>query len=240
MTATQIQGRRWGRRLAAIALAAAGIAAPFLLPGDTASVLVAWLRTAGAAGVLVYVLAYAVGAICMVPSSLLMMSAGMAYGPIWGTLIASPASVVAATLAWFVGRTVARRRVARWAAADPRFEALDAAVADRGLQIVTLVRLSPLFPFTLLNLAFGVTTVRLRDYALGSLVGLLPVTVLYVYIGSVVGDLALGRGAAAAASPSRHALTAVGLAATIAVTVYVTRLARKALSRATGGASFGG
>ena len=224
----------------AVALGAAGVAAPFVLPGDTAAALVAWLRTAGAAGVLVYVLAYAVGAICMVPSSLLMMGAGMAYGPIWGTVIASPASVVAATLAWFVGRTVARRRVAGWAAADPRFEALDAAVADRGLQIVTLARLSPLLPFTLLNLAFGVTTVRLRDYALGSLVGLLPVTVLYVYIGSVVGELALGRGAAAAASPARHVLTAVGLAATIAVTVYVTRLARKALSRAAGGAGVGG
>jgi uncharacterized membrane protein YdjX (TVP38/TMEM64 family) len=222
-----------------VGLAVGSVGAPFILPGELASALVAWLRGAGALGILVYVAAYAVGAMCMVPSSLLMMTAGMAYGVVWGTLIASPASVVAATFAWLVGRTVARRRVARWAAADPRFHALDAAVGDRGLQIVTLVRLSPLFPFTLLNLAFGVTTVRLRDYALGSLVGLLPVTVLYVYIGSIVGDLALGRGAGAA-TPARHVVTVVGLAATVAVTVYVTRLARKALAALPDGGRLGG
>jgi uncharacterized membrane protein YdjX (TVP38/TMEM64 family) len=237
MTTTTAGTAKWALL---VTLAVGSVGAPFILPGEMASALVAWLRGAGAVGILAFVAAYAVGAICMVPSSLLMMIAGMAYGPIWGTLIASPASVVAATAAWLLGRTVARRRVARWTAGDPRFQALDAAVADHGLQIVTLVRLSPLFPFNLLNLAFGATTVRLRDYALGSLVGLLPVTVLYVYIGSVVGDLALAPGGVAAASPARHALTAVGLAATIAVSVYVTRLARKALARLPGGADLGG
>src|SRR5207237_10884934 len=104
----------------------------------------------------------------------------------------------------------------------------------QGLRIVLLVRLSPVFPFNLLNYAFGLTQVTLRDYLIGSLVGMLPGTVMYVYLGSLVTsltELAAGR-------PSGGALQQAfyfgGLVATIAVTLYVTRVARRALADATG------
>jgi uncharacterized membrane protein YdjX (TVP38/TMEM64 family) len=196
---------------------------------DTLAELVSWMRGAGAAGVLVYALVYAAAAICLLPGSILMIGAGVAYGPIWGTLIASPASALAATAAFLVGRTVARRRVAAWAARDPRFAAIDAAVGDQGLKLVILVRLSPLVPFNVLNYALGLTRVRTRDYALGSLVGMLPVTFLYVYAGSVVGDLA--RAAQGGADhPWRPVLSALGLLATLVVTIHLTRLAKRALA----------
>lgn len=200
---------------------------------ETLGELVAWMRGAGASGVVVYAVVYAAAAICLLPGSILMIGAGVAYGPIWGTLIASPVSALAATAAFLVGRTVARRRVAAWAARDPRFAAIDAAVGARGLKIVILVRLSPLVPFNVLNYALGVTRVRTRDYALGSLIGMLPVTCLYVYAGALAGDLVLAsRGGAG--QPSRVLVSALGLAATLAVTIYVTRLAKRALAEAAG------
>jgi uncharacterized membrane protein YdjX (TVP38/TMEM64 family) len=197
---------------------------------DTIGELVAWMRDAGAPGVLVYALVYAAAAVCLVPGSILMVAAGVAYGPIWGTLIASPASALAATAAFLVGRTVARRRVAAWAARDPRFAAIDAAVGDRGLTLIVLLRLSPLIPFNVVNYALGLTRVRTRDYALGSLVGMLPVTFLYVYAGSIAGDLARA-GEAGAGQPWRTTASIAGFGVTAAVTIYVTRLAKRALSR---------
>ena len=175
---------------------------------------------------------FALAAICLVPGSILTVGAGVAYGLVWGTIIASTTSAAAATAAFLVARTVARQRVARWAASDPRFAALDAAVGDHGLKLVILVRLSPLIPFNVLNYALGVTRVRLRDYALGSFLGMLPVTVLYVYVGWLAGEFAsLARGATSG-GPWQHAVQVLGLAATVFATIYVTRLARRALDGA--------
>jgi uncharacterized membrane protein YdjX (TVP38/TMEM64 family) len=179
---------------------------------DTIGDLVAWLRSAGASGVVVYALVYVAAAVCLLPGSILMIGAGVAYGPIWGTLIASPA-------------------VAAWAARDPRFAAVDAAVGDQGLKLVILVRLSPLIPFNVLNYALGLTRVRTRDVALGSLIGMLPVTFLYVSAGSLAGDLATATGGVAE-GPGRSILSAAGLAATLAVTLYLTHVARRALDAA--------
>ena len=191
-----------------------------------------WLAQAGPAGVMIYAAAFAVAAVCLVPGSILTIGAGAAYGLVWGTLIASIAGALAATAAFLVARTIARRRVAAWATSHPRFAALDAAIGDHGLKLVILVRLSPVIPFNVLNYALGLTRVRLRDYALGSFLGMLPVTVLYVYIGSLAGQLAsLARGTASG-GPLGHAVSALGLAATVAVTLYVTRLARHALDGA--------
>jgi uncharacterized membrane protein YdjX (TVP38/TMEM64 family) len=206
------------------------VGAVFVPAAPWVSDLFHWLREAGVAGMLVYVAVFAVAAICFVPGSILTVGAGVAYGLVWGTVIASLAGSAAATAAFVVSRTVARDRVARWVAGDPRVEALDAAIGDHGLKLVILVRLSPLIPFNLLNYALGVTRVRLRDYALGTFIGLLPVTLLYVYLGSLAGELAAIARGTTSAGPLRHTVSAIGLAATIAATVYVTRLARRALA----------
>jgi uncharacterized membrane protein YdjX (TVP38/TMEM64 family) len=218
---------------AVVAIASASsVAAVFVPAAPWTADLFGWLREAGLLGVLVYAAVFTVAAICLVPGSIMTVGAGVAYGLVWGTIVASTASALAATAAFLVARTIARRRVARWARSDARLAALDAAIADHGLKLVILVRLSPLVPFNVLNYALGVTRVRLRDYALGSFLGMLPVTVLYVYVGSLAGQLAsLARGTAPG-GPLRHTVSAIGLVATIAATVYVTRLARHALDGA--------
>jgi len=188
-----------------------------------------WIRDAGALGVVVYGLAYVLLTVLLIPGSVVTLLAGYAYGVVKGTMIVSPASVAAATAAFVLGRTVARRWVAARVEKNPRFAAIDRAVGRSGFKIVALLRLSPVFPFTLLNYALGLTRVRLRDYVLASFLGMLPGTVMYVYLGSLVTSAAALAGGSREKTPAEFALYGLGLLATIGVTVYVTRLARRAL-----------
>lgn len=136
-----------------------------------------------------------------------------------------------ATAAFVVGRYLAREWVAAKVQGAPRFAAIDQAVAREGWKIVILTRLSPIFPFNLLNYAFGLTRVSLRDYVFASWIGMIPGTLMYVYMGSLAGDLATQGAGSRMRSGAEWALSGIGLLATIAVTVYVTRLARAALVR---------
>jgi uncharacterized membrane protein YdjX (TVP38/TMEM64 family) len=154
----------------------------------------------------------------------------MAYGVAWGTLLVSPVSVAAATLAFWLGRTVARRWVARWTASNARFKAVDVAIRQHGFKIVVLVRLSPFLPYNFLNYALALTDVRLRDYVVGSFIGMLPGTILYAYIGSLIGDIASLSQGEAEVSTARYMLWGIGLIATVGVAALVAHLARGALS----------
>jgi uncharacterized membrane protein YdjX (TVP38/TMEM64 family) len=220
--------------LVAVIVVAALAASGRVAIADGLADIVSYVRGAGAIGVLVYALAYVVSTVALLPGAAFTLAAGFIYGPVAGTAIASPISVLAATAAFLLGRTVARDWVARRIANQPTFAAIDEAVGDRGLEIVALLRLSPLVPFNLLNYALALTKVRLRDYVVASWIGMLPVTALYVYLGSLVtsiGDLGGGPSAAHPTTATRL-LYWGGLFATIAVVVLVTRAARQALARA--------
>lgn len=191
--------------------------------------LLLWISGLGALAPALFILVYIAACVLFVPGTLLTLGAGALFGVLWGTVYVSIGSVVGATAAFLIGRYLARDWLARRIERDPRFAAVSAAVAREGRKIVALTRLSPIFPFNLLNYAFGITEVRLRDYILASWLAMLPGTVMYVYIGSLAGSLAgLGAGARAR-TPAEWALYTAGLAATVAVSVYVTRIARAAL-----------
>ncbi len=212
-------------------VAAAVMAAVFFPVADGIVGLVHWMRGAGLEGALTYIVVFAVAAVLMVPGGLLTIGAGMAYGPLWGTVLASPASVLGATLAFILGRTVLRDILARRLAADPRFGAVHAAIGRHGLRIVLLLRLSPILPYNVLNYALGASSITLRDYVLGSFVGMLPGALLYAYLGSLIGDVAsLSTVDASDVRWARHALAVLGLTATLFVSVFVTRVARRALA----------
>jgi len=189
------------------------------------------LRGLGPWGPVLFVGLYVVATVLFLPGWILTLGAGAVFGLVRGSITVSIAATLGATAAFLVGRYLARGAVARRLEAYPRFAAIDRAVAREGWKIVGLTRLSPVFPFNLLNYAYGLTRVSLRDYVLASWIGMLPGTIMYVYVGSLAGDLtALGRGDRARTS-AEWALYAVGFVATVAVTVYVTRLARGALGR---------
>lgn len=221
------------RKLIWVPVVLGAIAAVYLLQVDDWVLgFVDSIRGAGAIGVAIFATAYVAGTILLLPGSVLTAGAGFAYGPLWGTLIVSPVSVVAATLAFVLGRTAARGWIARRIAGNPRFAAIDEAIAESGFKIVLLLRLSPLFPFNVLNYALGLTRVSLRDYVVASVLGMLPGTALYVYLGSIVTSASeLAGGGREGPGASRSILYWGGLAATLGATWLLTRGARRALSR---------
>ncbi|WP_309892821.1 VTT domain-containing protein [Archangium sp.] len=223
--------RGLGRWVAGVAAVVALVLAFKLLPVDTWLLgLVERIRDTGLKGAGLYVALYVVATVLVMPASVLTLGAGFAYGPVYGSLLVVVASNLGALSAFLLGRTALRERVSRRLEGQPRFSAVDAAVAGQGFKVVLLLRLSPLFPFNLLNYALGLTRVRPRDFVLASFLGMLPGTVLYVYLGSLVTSVAqLSRGQRPEAGFSGQLLFWGGLAATILVTVYVTRLARRAL-----------
>jgi len=185
----------------------------------------------GPPGMLVFGLAYVMAALLFVPGSALTLAAGAVFGPGWGTLVVSLASTSAAALAFLIARYFAREKVAALARKHPRFHAVDRAIGARGWRIVALLRLSPAMPFSAGNYLYGLTAVRFWPYVAASWLGMLPGTFLYVYLGHAggAGLSAVGAERGGGRSAGEWAMLAVGLAATVVVTVYVTRVARRAL-----------
>lgn len=190
-----------------------------------------WIRGLGPWGAAMFVLLYIAATVLLLPGSALTLGAGAGFGLVRGTVLVSIGATLGATAAFLVGRYLARKWVAARIQRFPTFAAIDEAVAREGWKIVGLTRLSPVFPFNVLNYVFGLTRVSLRDYFFASWIGMIPGTVMYVYIGSLAGDLATLGGGSRVRSGGEWVLYGVGLLATIAVTVYVTRLARAALVR---------
>ena len=189
------------------------------------------LRDLGPKGMALFVVAYVVACVLFLPGSLLTLGAGAVFGVWRGFLLVSVASTLGATLSFLLGRFLARDWIAARAAADPRFAAIDAAVAREGWRMVGLLRLSPLFPFNLLNYSLGVTRIGLRDFVLASWIGMMPGTLLFVWLGAAAGDVAGAAAGRRARQPAEWVLMGVGLLATVWVTVRITRLARNALQR---------
>jgi uncharacterized membrane protein YdjX (TVP38/TMEM64 family) len=185
----------------------------------------------GAWGPLLFIAIYILACVLFLPGSVLTLGAGVLFGLFAGSVIVSIASTLGATAAFIVGRYFARDWVAKKIEGNPGFKAIDDAVAKEGWKIVGLTRLSPVFPFNLLNYAYGLTKVSLRDYFFASWMGMLPGTVMYVYIGSVVGDLARLSAGGRTRTTAEWALYIVGFVATVTVTIYVTRVARAALNK---------
>ncbi len=231
-------GRRY-RIIALIAVVIVLLVAGFVFQQRVREVIQTFLRWTGdlgPVGAVVFGAVYVLATVLMMPGALLTLGAGLLFGVLWGTVTVSIASTAGAALAFLVGRFVARGWVASKVSARPNFQAIDRAVGREGFKIVLLTRLSPVFPFNLLNYAYGLTAVRFRPYVLASWIGMLPATVLYVYLGSLARSVA-----AVAAGRERttvdYVFYGVGLVVTVVVVVLVTRVARKALKNALPGAA---
>jgi len=223
-----------------IAIGIAALAGVVLLgraAGGYVQTFAQWVNGLGAWGPAVFIAGYAVAVVAFVPASLLTIAAGAIFGIGAGVAYVFAAAVLGSSLAFLISRYLARAAIEHRLAGNPKFAAIDRAVGQQGRRIVFLLRLSPAFPFNLLNYALGLTSVRFADYLAAS-VGMLPGTLLYVYSGKLVGDVAaLAGGAAPERGASYYALFGIGLLATAVVTVLVTRIARRALDEATGGSA---
>ncbi len=223
-----------GRVLGGLGILAFVALAILLFPQAKATLakLIEWTQGVGSLGPIYLAVIYAVACVLFLPGSLLTLGAGFAFGLGWGTFAASLGSLMGVSASFLLGRTALRSWVERLTSRKASFKAIDEAVGREGFKIVLLTRLSPVFPFNLLNYGFGVTRVKFLDFFLGSWIGMFPGTVLYVYLGTAaknVADLAMGHGAD---NKARVALLGVGLAATVVVTVVIARIAKRALRSA--------
>jgi uncharacterized membrane protein YdjX (TVP38/TMEM64 family) len=199
------------------------------LAGEPLLELVRGLGGRGAAPAAIFIAVYILATIALVPGSLLTLAAGALFGLARGTIYVFAGATAGASLAFLIARYLARPMVERRLSGDDRFARLDRAVEREGGKIVLLLRLTPVIPFNLLNYGLGVTRVRFRDYLVAS-VGMLPGTVLYVYSGRVIGEItAIAAGAGVQRGPGSWIVLLLGLAATLALVVVVTRIARRAL-----------
>ncbi|WP_263012586.1 TVP38/TMEM64 family protein [Laspinema olomoucense] len=189
----------------------------------------AWIEGLGVVGGIAFIGIYIAATVAFLPGSILTLGAGVVFGVVLGSVYVLIGATLGAIAAFLVGRYLARGWISQKIEGNQKFGAIDKAVAREGLKIVLLTRLSPIFPFNLLNYAFGITGVSLKDYAFGS-IGMIPGTVMYVYIGSLAGDLArIGTENQPTNATLQWVIRILGLLATVAVTLYVTRIARQAL-----------
>jgi len=191
---------------------------------------VTWINAHPGAAEIAFVAAYIVAAVLVVPASILTLVAGFVFGLPVGVVLVSAGSALGAAAAFLVGRFFAREWISQRVARVPRFRALDSATRHEGFTIVLLARLSPFFPFNLLNYGLGLTAVRFKDFFLATWIGMLPVTFAYVYLGTLAKDLTQLTSGSLEHGPGRIALLVAGLAATVALTFVIARKANRVLA----------
>ncbi|XP_077231757.1 SNARE associated Golgi protein family isoform X1 [Tasmannia lanceolata] len=184
----------------------------------------------GPSGYALFVAVYAGLEILAIPAIPLTMSAGLLFGSFTGTIIVSISGTVAATVAFLIARYFARERILKLVKGNKKFLAIDKAIGENGFRVVTLLRLSPLLPFSLGNYLYGLTSVKFVPYVLGSWLGMLPGTWAYVSAGAFGRAILQEESDMGLPGGNDQLLTlGLGLLATALAATYVTRLAKDAV-----------
>lgn len=208
------------------------VAATYFNVQEILKSLLLWVECLGCWKPIAFIAIYNLATVLFIPGAIMTLGGGILFGVIWGSVYVFIAATLGATSAFLIGRYLSRDWVARLIENHPKFKAIDQAIAKEGFKIVFLTRLSPVFPFNLLNYAFGVTQVSLKDYCFGS-IGMIPGTLMYVYLGSLVGNMAWVSTTAhptnSQAELAQWVMRAVGGIATVTVTIYMAQIAKKAL-----------
>ena len=192
------------------------------------------IESLGSTGVIAFILLYIVATVALIPGSILTLGAGVVFGVGWGSIYVLTGAICGEMCAFLLGRYFARDWINRKIEHNKVFKALNRALQREGLKIILLTRLYPIFPFSLLNYAFGVTGISWRNYFLGS-IGMIPMTVTYVYCGSLAENLATIDRASQIANPQlQWTIRIIGFLATLGATIYLTRIANQALDKSLG------
>jgi uncharacterized membrane protein YdjX (TVP38/TMEM64 family) len=223
-------GKYWKWIAIVILVVCLSAAAKHFLPLDQwVKAFSGWVEKLGPFAVVVFALFYAAATVLFIPGSVLTLAAGLIFGVALGTLAAWSGAVLGASLAFLVARYLARSKIEAKTKGNEKFEAIDEAIGKEGWKIIGLLRLSPLIPFNVSNYFYGITKVGFWPYVLATAGGMLPGTLLYVYLGAA-GKASLGGGEKRH-SPLEYSFFGIGLVATIGVTVWVSRIAKNALKK---------
>ncbi len=180
-------------------------------------------------GVSLFVPIYAIWVTILLPGAWASMLAGALYGTLQGSILVFLGASLGAQISFFLSRTLLKGFVQKKLAGLPKLQAIEKAMTRESLKLVLLTRLSPAFPFSLLNFMFGVSQVSWRDYSIG-LIAILPGTILFCGLGALAGDLArFNEIISGNTNVGISVLRIFGLVATFAVIFIVSRSARSAL-----------
>ena len=178
---------------------------------------------------------YAVSCVFLIPASIPTLAAGFLFGVLTGSITAMVGGTAGAVAAFWIGRLAANGRTGHRTGRNRWLSALNDAAGEQGFKIVLLSRLSPIFPYAILNYAFGLTKVPFRHYVPGTVIGVLPSMVMYVYVGAglrSLADIATYARGEGQTTPALRAFFWAGLVVTIAVTFLLTHMAQAALRKA--------
>ena len=214
--------------LAAALLILAGLGLPIR---EMAESIFGWIQGNPNISWLVFLGVYILATVLLLPGSVLTIGGGWIFGFVEGLVVVSLSSTLAASCSFLIGRYLARAWVEGKISQDSRYRSLDRAIGERGFFVVLLTRLSPLFPYNLLNYAWGISSVRLSRYVLASWMGMIPGTLLYVYLGAAASDISQLFSGASGEAVGQEWLFIVGLAATAVLVIFIARLATKNLNQ---------
>jgi uncharacterized membrane protein YdjX (TVP38/TMEM64 family) len=179
--------------------------------------------------VLAFFMLIIIGMVLMFPVSLQAMAAGLIFGLGKGFLVMWLGGLLGFTVAFLAGRGLARPWVERWVSRRPGFAVMEQAINQKGLIIVILARLAQVLPYNLLNYFFGLTSVNLKDYVLGSAVGMVPGIFMFVFIGTTATDIAAILSRELTLGDYELWIAGFGVLMVAALVVLITLGARRAL-----------
>jgi uncharacterized membrane protein YdjX (TVP38/TMEM64 family) len=196
-------------------------------------VLLDFIKELGIWGKIIFVAIYIIATVCFIPGSVLTLGGGFLFGLYWGTFLVWLGATTGCILAFLLGRTALRSWIEKKVDQYPIFKAVDGAIAAQGWKIVLLVRLAPILPFNLLNYALALTKVSLLHYMFASATGMLPGTILYVYIGSLASSLSQVASGKGLVNPIQQIIIwCVSGVVIIVVVVFISIIAKRAINKA--------
>lgn len=192
-----------------------------------------WLDAQGIWGPLLFILLMMIVVVFLLPGVLFTTGAGFVFGVVEGTVCVVVGTTLGATLAFLGARYLFGERASQFVLRHARLRSVTEELTPRGWQIVLLTRLVPFFPFKLSNYFFGLTQFTLRGFMAGTFVGVIPLSLNSVYLGSIAADISLVGVRSAGRGPVEWALYGAGFLVTVGLVIYLNRLASRALARYT-------
>ncbi|HSG10990.1 MAG TPA: TVP38/TMEM64 family protein, partial [Gammaproteobacteria bacterium] len=192
-----------------------------------------WLDAQGIWGPLLFILLMMIVVVFLLPGVLFTTGAGFVFGVVEGTVCVVVGTTLGATLAFLGARYLFGERASQFVLRHARLRSVTEELTPRGWQIVLLTRLVPFFPFKLSNYFFGLTQFTLRGFMAGTFVGVIPLSLNSVYLGSIAADISLEGVRSAGRGPVEWALYGAGFLVTVGLVIYLNRLASRALARYT-------
>nr|WP_010130772.1 TVP38/TMEM64 family protein [Microbulbifer agarilyticus] len=189
-----------------------------------------WLEDQGWQASLLFILIMAAAIICLAPGVIFTMGAGFVFGVIKGTVLVVAGTVLGAGIAFLIARYLFGKRPSEWVMSKVKPSNIGDVIRDEGWRMIMYTRLVPLFPFKLSNYFFGLTPVRFKDFLLGNFLGIIPLTLTNVYVGSIASDLTTLGSSEVERTPVEWALYAMGFILAIVALVGLTRMAKRALA----------